>query len=75
MNDGKEVQQATLTWNNDKNVAEIMRIKENADDYRYFPDPDLPPVSLEKSFIEDIKSSLYFLLIMKKNGWTNIIYL
>ena len=35
LNDGKEVQQATLTWNNDKNVAEIMRIKENADDYRY----------------------------------------
>ena len=41
---GKSVKQATLTWNNEKNIAEVMRIKENADDYRYFPDPDLPPV-------------------------------
>ena len=56
LNDGNDIQQATLTWNNDKNVAEIMRIKENADDYRYFPDPDLPPVNIEKSFIENIRS-------------------
>ena len=56
LNDGNDIQQATLTWNNDKNVAEIMRIKENADDYRYFPDPDLPPVNIEKSFIENVRS-------------------
>ncbi len=56
LNDGNDIQQATLTWNNDKNVAEIMRIKENADDYRYFPDPDLPPVNIEESFIENVRS-------------------
>ena len=71
LNDGKEVQQATLTWNNDKNVAEIMRIKENADDYRYFPDPDLPPVSLEKSFIEEIKSSVPLLPFDYEKKWMN----
>ena len=71
LNDRKEVQQATLTWNNDKNVAEIMRIKENADDYRYFPDPDLPPVSLEKSFIEEIKSSVPILPFDYEKKWIN----
>ena len=46
-----------------------MRIKENADDYRYFPDPDLPPVSLEKSFIEDIKSSVPILPFDYEKKW------
>ncbi len=71
LNGVKEVQQATLTWNNDKNVAEIKRIKENADDYRYFPDPDLPPVSLEKSFIEDIKSLVPILPFDYEKKWMN----
>ena len=71
LNDGNEVQQATLTWNNDKNIAEIMRIKENADDYRYFPDPDLPPVGLEKSFIDDIKSSVPMLPFEYEKKWMN----
>ena len=58
LNDGKEVQQATLTWNNDKNVAEIMRMKENADDYRYFPDPDLLPLEVTDEFINKLKSEI-----------------
>ena len=52
LEDGKKVEQASLTWNNEKNTAEIMRVKENADDYRYFPDPDLPPVLISKSKID-----------------------
>ena len=67
LNNGNKIQQATLTWNNDKNTAEIMRVKENADDYRYFPDPDLPPVSLNKSFTDNIKlSKIFFLLSFKR---------
>ena len=48
-----------------------MRIKENADDYRYFPDPDLPPVGLEKSFIDDIKSSVPMLPFEYEKKWMN----
>ena len=69
LNNGNKIQQATLTWNNDKNIAEIMRIKENADDYRYFPDPDLPPVSLNKSFIDNIKLSMPVLPFEYEKKW------
>ena len=34
------------------------RVKENADDYRYFPDPDLPPVTISESKIDSIKQDL-----------------
>ncbi len=69
LNNGDKIQQATLTWNNDKNTAEIMRVKENADDYRYFPDPDLPPVSLNKSFINNIKLSMPVLPFEYEKKW------
>ena len=71
LNDGNDIQQATLTWNNDKNVAEIMRIKENADDYRYFPDPDLPPVNIEESFIENVRSLVPTLPYEYEKKWMN----
>ena len=71
LNDGDDVLQATLTWNNNKNVAEIMRIKENADDYRYFSDPDLPPVSIKESFIDNIKTSVPTLPFEYEKKWMN----
>ena len=66
---GKSVKQATLTWNNEKNIAEVMRIKENADDYRYFPDPDLPPVEVDQKRIQSIKKSLPLLPFDLENRW------
>ena len=71
LSDGDDVLQATLTWNNNKNVAEIMRIKENADDYRYFSDPDLPPVSIKESFIDNIKTSVPTLPFECEKKWMN----
>ena len=71
LSDGDDVLQATLTWNNNKNVAEIMRIKENADDYRYFSDPDLPPVSIKESFINNIKTSVPTLPFEYEKKWMN----
>ena len=71
LSDGADVLQATLTWNNNKNVAEIMRIKENADDYRYFSDPDLPPVSIKESFIDNIKTSVPTLPFEYEKKWMN----
>jgi aspartyl-tRNA(Asn)/glutamyl-tRNA(Gln) amidotransferase subunit B len=66
---GKPVKQATLTWNNEKNIAEVMRIKENADDYRYFPDPDLPPVKVDQKKIQSIKKSLPLLPFDLEDMW------
>ena len=69
LSNGKKVEQATLTWNNDKNVAEIMRLKENADDYRYFNDPDLPPIDLDKSLVDKIISEVTILPFEYENKW------
>jgi len=56
--DNEEVIQQTLLWNPDNNRTEPMRGKEEAHDYRYFPDPDLVPVCLDEEWIEKLKSEL-----------------
>lgn len=56
--DGGEVIQQTLLWNADQNSATSMRGKEEAHDYRYFPDPDLMPVIVEKEWRDKIKGSM-----------------
>jgi len=55
---GGEVVQETRLYDSDKDETRSMRSKEEANDYRYFPDPDLLPVVLEEGYIEDIRSSL-----------------
>ena len=56
--DGHEVLQETRLWDPDKGVTAPMRGKEEAHDYRYFPDPDLLPLVIDKQWIEEIRSSL-----------------
>ncbi len=56
--DGGEVVQETRLYDADKNETRSMRSKEEANDYRYFPDPDLLPVVLEPELIEEIRASL-----------------
>ena len=58
LEDGGEVVQETRRWDDDKGVTAPMRDKEEAHDYRYFPDPDLVPVYLSNARIEEIRSSL-----------------
>jgi aspartyl-tRNA(Asn)/glutamyl-tRNA(Gln) amidotransferase subunit B len=55
---GGRVVQETLLWNADKGQAEPMRSKEEAHDYRYFPEPDLLPLDLTPDWIESVRSSL-----------------
>lgn len=55
---GGEVVQETRLWDPNKMETRSMRSKEEAHDYRYFPDPDLLPLELEDSMIEEIKKSL-----------------
>lgn len=55
---GGVITQDTLRWDDAKGETYSMRSKENAQDYRYFPDPDLVPIKLTDEYIEDIRKSL-----------------
>jgi aspartyl-tRNA(Asn)/glutamyl-tRNA(Gln) amidotransferase subunit B len=55
---GGSVVQETRLWDPDKNETRSLRSKEEAHDYRYFPDPDLLPVELEDAFLEECRASL-----------------
>jgi aspartyl-tRNA(Asn)/glutamyl-tRNA(Gln) amidotransferase subunit B len=55
---GGKVVQETRLYDSDKDETRSMRTKEEANDYRYFPDPDLLPVVLEDSFIEALRAQL-----------------
>ena len=55
---GEKIVQETRGWDDSKNRGYSMRSKENADDYRYMPDPDLPPVELDDKYIENIKANM-----------------
>jgi len=48
----------TVGWMDDEGRTRMLREKESADDYRYFPEPDIPPLELEASMIEDLKRAL-----------------
>ena len=54
----KPQQQETRRWNSEKNKTELMRLKEQAEDYRFIPDPDLPVIKITKKRVESIKKSL-----------------
>ena len=54
--EGKEVIQETRRWDDNKEYSYAMRSKEDAQDYRYFPDPDLVPVYISDEWLEDRKS-------------------
>ena len=55
---GGEVVQETRLWDEQKGVTRSMRSKEYAEDYRYFPDPDLPPLIIDTNWIEKIRANL-----------------
>jgi aspartyl-tRNA(Asn)/glutamyl-tRNA(Gln) amidotransferase subunit B len=64
--DGKDVVQETRLWDPAKGVTISMRGKEEAHDYRYFPEPDLPPLQITVEWMEDVRASLPELPDVKK---------
>ena len=56
--DGHAIQQATVLFNPDTGETRAMRTKEDAADYRYFPDPDLPPLVIGRDWVERVKSEM-----------------
>ncbi len=58
LNEGGKIAQETRLWDSDKGETATMRSKEEAHDYRYFPDPDLVPLSLAPEWIDDLCKTL-----------------
>jgi aspartyl-tRNA(Asn)/glutamyl-tRNA(Gln) amidotransferase subunit B len=56
--DGRAIQQATVLFNPDTGETRAMRTKEDAADYRYFPDPDLPPLVISREWVERVRSEM-----------------
>jgi aspartyl-tRNA(Asn)/glutamyl-tRNA(Gln) amidotransferase subunit B len=55
---GRSIVQETRTWDTDKKATFAMRTKEEVHDYRYFPEPDLPPLTISEDEIDRIRTSL-----------------
>jgi aspartyl-tRNA(Asn)/glutamyl-tRNA(Gln) amidotransferase subunit B len=58
LQDGHVIQQATVLYNPDTGETRAMRSKEDAADYRYFPDPDLPPLVISAQWVDEVKQDL-----------------
>ncbi len=56
--DGRSIQQATVLFNPDTGETRAMRTKEDAHDYRYFPDPDLPPLVISPEWVERVRATM-----------------
>lgn len=69
--DGGKIVQETRRWDDSKGESYAMRSKEDAQDYKYFPDPDLPPVCLTEEYVENIRKNLPELPDAKKARYMN----
>ena len=58
LEEGRKVIQETRRWDDNKEYSYAMRSKEDAKDYRYFPDPDLPPVCISDEWLESVRAAL-----------------
>ena len=58
LEEGRKVIQETRRWDDNKEYSYAMRSKEDAQDYRYFPDPDLPPILISDDWMNRVKDSL-----------------
>jgi aspartyl-tRNA(Asn)/glutamyl-tRNA(Gln) amidotransferase subunit B len=67
LDEGGSVEQVTMGWDENRGVTVVQRSKEYAHDYRYFPEPDLPPLSISREWVEEIKGRLPELPDAKRN--------
>lgn len=69
LEDGGKVVQETRRWDDTRGVSYAMRSKEDAQDYKYFPEPDLPPIEISDAFIEKVKAEMPELPEAKKRRY------
>lgn len=67
---GKKIIQESRLWDDNSQTTHSMRSKEEAHDYRYFPEPDLVPLNINSKWVDDIKSNLPELPAAKRNRYT-----
>ena len=58
LEEGGKIIQETRTWDEKEGITKSMRSKEEANDYRYYPEPDLVPFTVSKEYIEEIRKTL-----------------
>lgn len=71
LNDGGTVTQQTMLWDEAAGVTHVMRSKETAQEYRYFPEPDLPPLVISEEMLESVKSAMPVLPAAKRAYYEN----
>ena len=71
LNTGGTIHQETRRWDDEKGETYAMRSKENAQDYRYFPDPDLIPVALTEEWVEEMRAAMPELPQAKRERYVN----
>ncbi len=69
LENGGKIYQETRRWDDNKGIGYAMRTKEDAQDYRYFPEPDLAPIVLSDEYINNIKDNLPEMPHIKKNRY------
>ena len=69
LEDGGQLFQETRRWDDEMGTSYGMRVKANAQDYRYFPDPDLPPLYINDTWLAEIKSTLPELAYQKRERY------
>ena len=69
---GQRVIQETRGWNDSKQITTSQRSKEDAQDYRYMPDPDIPPIVLTKEEVENIQKDMPLLPQDYRNRWASL---
>ena len=69
INEGQKIVSQTFGWNADKNKAQVQRSKEEAEDYRYFPDPDLVPMNVEETWLSELATQMPELPRAKALRW------
>ena len=70
--DGEEVVQETRLWDDNAGETRSMRGKEDAHDYRYFPEPDLMPLSISREWVEEIRKSMPELPSQKRQRYMDL---
>lgn len=69
LKEGERIIQETRLWDEDTQTTRSMRTKEEAHDYRYFPEPDLPVLEVKQEWVEEIRKSIPELPLMKKKRY------